>query len=294
MRSEHSMGRLEVSFNWLHRQHDAAAFLAVGAQNDAVEALELLAAAAQQEMRSVAQWTHDLRGAAWHGDNSAARGLALIVAEPSREGGVRAGVGRLIIASAQIPNSTLSAPLQPPNGAPIAQIHNSATSATIAGGGARDSTTPVCAEGSVDGDTKLAATCFSNGHDELTVSALSAGGDEHCGNADDGYGSENSSVGRGRPANAARPRPIGPPRLPLQGLQAHELVCGRCGTARHTQLAPFYVLPLGASAYDKASQAGRSGMRLAPASVLPPVSRHSSPCSVDGSDDRRLAMAPLP
>ena len=35
-------------------------------------------------------------------------------------------------------------------------------------------------------------------------------------------------------------------RLPVQGRQAHELVCSRCRTPHETQLAPFFVLPLGA------------------------------------------------
>jgi len=34
-------------------------------------------------------------------------------------------------------------------------------------------------------------------------------------------------------------------KLPLQGWQAHQLLCARCGSASVTQLLPFYVLSLG-------------------------------------------------
>lgn len=36
-------------------------------------------------------------------------------------------------------------------------------------------------------------------------------------------------------------------QLPLQGWQAHQLMCARCGSQSVTQLVPFYVLSLGKS-----------------------------------------------
>ena len=220
----------------LCRQHDAAAFLAAGAQNDAVEALELLAAAAEQEMRAIPQRHSALRPAAGNAGGGRAAGLALLLDPPCREAGsgdessgIRAASSRHDLTRSE------PAPSQQESYAADGRFQQCVTAA------AADVSEDVILDGATLADSRESVIQQET---ELLTEGRGAepGIEESAGVHNDGGGAPALSAG------TTEPQQGGPVRLPLQGLQAHELVCGRCGTPRETQLAPFFVLPLGASA----------------------------------------------
>lgn len=217
----------------LRRRHDAAVFLAVGAQNDAVEALELLAAAAEQETRAMEQQRRALHPGTRDAGSSSARGLALLLdPHPCSEAGSSVRNGSSVAAPPKPPTSPQPAPLLSSSNAPIGHLQQRLTAAAAADVGRNGIVDGVALDGSLESTIQQATELLSEGRS--AVPGLDP-------SADNCIEAPALSVG------AVEPQQGGPTRLPLQGLHAHELVCGRCGTPHETQLVPFFVLPLGAS-----------------------------------------------
>ncbi len=226
------------------REHDAAAFLRAGAQNDAVEALELLAAATEHEMRQVPQGPP---GDPAKQNDGPAHGLAFAARLGQEDGGgMHAILGGIVVPVCAADGRTGDPSEGGHNGSPS----SSASTAVL-------SDTQECGTAGVDGTTAAAhaegsgtAALEAQGEHSLRRGILrdclqpSAGSNKAALEPDcaDGVGSKPP------PASVAPPEAPrnGPARLPMQGLQAHELVCSRCGTPHETQLTPFFVVPLGA------------------------------------------------
>ncbi len=240
----------QATADMLRRQHDAAAFLAVGAQNDAVEALELLAAAAEQEMRVMEQQHRALHLGTRDAGSSSARGLALLLDPPCREARSSVGRGKIMAAHSPATASPQPAPLLPSNDALNGHPPQRSTAAAAADVGGNVIVDGVTLAGSLDSTIQQATELLSDGQSAGPGSNLPVGRHDADGGA------------TALPAGAGEPQQGAPARLPLQGLQAHELVCGRCGTPHETQLVPFFVLPLGASSDAMEQDQLRGCMRL--------------------------------
>ena len=260
------------------RQHDAAAFLRVGAQNDAVEALELLAAAAEHEMRLVQRCSSgDPR--APNGDR--ASGLAFAARLGSEDGGdMHATMARIVV-----PVCAADGCVEDPReGSAGSASSGSALPAAVSHAEEHEVAELQCAEGSraelsdcADQRNAAAVEDSETGSLSHGVSANGpklSGGNEataaprsHATEADpktskatttasiansshrmEDAGNSVAAMIACRESEAqVRDSWQSTMRLPLQGLQAHELVCSSCRTPYETQLAPFYVLSLGAS-----------------------------------------------
>ena len=217
----------------LRRQHDAAAFLAVGEQNDAVEALELLAAAAEQEMRAAEQQRHALRpGAGDARGGSVACGLALLLDPLALEEDFRVVGGGCAAAFMQSSAGPKPTPLQPVIDAPNGQVQQHSTAAA-------DVSKDVIIDGHILNSSRENAI-------QQATALLPDGGSAEPGISSSMGGRDDGAGAPALSAAAAELQQGGSERLPLQGLQAHELVCGRCGTPHETQLVPFFVQLLGA------------------------------------------------
>ena len=179
-----------------------------------------------QQHRALHPGTRDAGG-------TSARGLALLLDPPCRGAGSSVGGGRIVAASSPAAISPQPVPLLPSIDAVRGHLRQRSTAAAAADISGNGSVNGVTLNGPLESTIQQATDLLSDGR------STEPGFDESAGS---------HVAGEGAPALAAGATELqhgAPARLPLQGLQAHELVCGRCGTPRETQLVPFFVLPLG-------------------------------------------------